>query len=371
MTPKGEKPMSPTQAMTENPIKRALGQGQSIWYDGLVPPKAFEAMIREDGIRGATTNPTIFEKALLAHEYDAEIRALARTQDAPAIYRTLTVRAVREVADVFLPVYEASRGEDGFVSIEVSPLLARDTAATLAEARELWTAVDRPNAMIKVPATREGLPAIRALIAGGINVNVTLIFSIARYREVMEAYLLGLEDRRASGGPLERTASVASFFVSRVDTAVDKLLEGRPESGRLTGTIGIANSKAAYAAFGEVFGSARFRGLEAAGAKVQRPLWASTGTKNPAYSDVLYVEALMGPRTVDTVPPATLDAFRDHGVPGSRLGEGAAQAFRALEELTAAGIDLTSVTADLEAAGVKSFSDSYEKILREIGAKRS
>ncbi len=373
--------MTPTpQTVVENPVKQILRHGQSIWYDGLIEIKHFETMIREDGIRGATTNPAIFEKALSHHEYDAEIARLAQTETPEEIWKTLSVRAVQQVSDAFAGVFRDSRGEDGYVSIEVSPLLARDTAGTIEEGRFLWKAVSRPNAMIKVPATKEGLPAIKALTADGINVNVTLIFSLTRYREVMDAYLSGLEERLKAGKPLTGIASVASFFVSRVDTAVDKEIDTRLASASeaekhvlrsLIGRIGIDNSKAAYREFETVFSGERFRKLESAGAQAQRPLWASTGTKNPAYSDTLYVEALMGPRTVNTVPPPTLDAFRDHGKAGSRLKEGTDEALARMTALGAAGIDLDRITDALEKAGVESFADSYRKIIQSIGAKKS
>ncbi len=371
---------------TENPLKQVLKFGQSLWYDGLISPKDFKNLIREDGIRGATTNPTIFEKALSTGEYDSRIRlGLAGGIPVEEIYKSLAVGAVQEVADVFQPVFKETEGHDGYVSIEVSPLLAYDTDATIREARELWGLVKRENVMIKVPATRQGVPAIRALIADGINVNVTLIFSIERYREVMNAYLEGLEDAfppeaEKTGSFLSRTASVASFFVSRVDTSVDALLEEKIALNsdakkkaalkKLMGRAAVANSKLAYREFEAVFGSARFKALEKKGAKKQRPLWASTGTKNPAYSDVVYVEALIGPETVDTMPPATLDAFRDHGRPASRVGSEIGESQKFLKDLEDEGIRLTEVTALLEEAGVRSFSDSYQKILKGIESKK-
>lgn len=361
---------------TENSLKQVLRFGQSLWYDGLVAPQDFEKLIREDGIRGATTNPTIFEKALSAGETNARIkRELSMGAGAEAIYKAQAVETVQNVADVFMPVYQETGGVDGYVSIEVNPLLATDTERTLREARELHRLVSRKNIMIKVPATRQGVPAIRQLIAEGINVNVTLIFSVERYREVMEAYLAGLQDRGRTGQAVEGIASVASFFVSRVDTAVDGLLQKRISGGDaslkpLLGKAAIANSKLAYQEFKKVFSSDRFKALEKKGAKKQRPLWASTGTKNPEYGDVFYAEALIGPETVDTMPPATMDAYRDHGRPASRIGTGAEESAQVLKELEAAGISLDAVTRELEDAGVRSFSDSYEKILKGIEAKR-
>jgi transaldolase/glucose-6-phosphate isomerase len=311
-------------------------------------------MIQEDGLRGATTNPTIFEKAL--------------GRQGGSSYKTLIVKAVQGIADIFRPVYEETNGEDGFVSIEVSPLLAYDTAKTVEEARELFRAVARKNVMVKIPATAEGIPAIRQVIAEGIPVNVTLIFSVRRYREVMEAYLSGLEDRTARGLSLRGIAAVASFFVSRVDTAVDKWLDEKGISG-LQGRAAIANSKVAYEAFEGVFASDRFSRLEKQGAQIQRPLWASTGTKNPLYGDVLYVEALMGPHTVNTLPPATFQAFRDHGVPAARLKENLHQAHEVLDALESHGLSLEAVTDELEKAGVQLFSDSYHKIIQVLSGK--
>ncbi len=371
--------MTRTATMTQNTLKQVLNHGQSIWYDGLISRTEFERMISEDGIRGATTNPTIFEKALNHHDYDADIATLAKSHDPEGIYQFLAVRAVQEVADIFLPVFHETDGFDGYVSIEVSPLLAFDTERTIKEAKELFKRVNRRNVMIKIPATKQGIPAIKAVIAEGINVNVTLIFSIGRYEDVMNAYLSGLEERTAQSRQIASLASVASFFVSRVDTAIDKLLEDKIKLEKdpnrsvlyknLLGKSGIANSKVAYGSFERIFSSPRFQKLRSSNAHVQRPLWASTGTKNPAYSDVLYVEALMGSQTVNTVPPATLDAFRDHGVPGSRLKDGLQEAETILKRLKEAGIDLNRVTDELESAGVQLFSDSYKKLIECIQVK--
>ncbi len=371
--------MTATKTQTRNPIKQTLDYGQSIWYDGLISKDTFVKMIAEDGIRGATTNPAIFEKELVESKYDALIRDLGRTSDTGEIFKVLAIRAVQDISETFLGVYDASKGEDGYVSIEVSPLLARDTEGTVREARELYARIGRKNIMIKVPATKEGLPAIETLIAEGISVNVTLIFSTRRHKEVMEAYLRGLERRAKAGQPLTGIASVASFFVSRVDTSVDKLLEEKIAAApgaektalqALLGKIGIANSKLAYREFEIMFGSARFTALREKGALVQRPLWASTGTKNPAYPDTIYVDALMGPQTVNTVPPPTLDAFRDHGRPAARLKEGMDAAVSQVAALEKHGISLDAVTLKLEEAGVQAFSDSYRKIMQTIGAKK-
>ncbi|MCG3175568.1 MAG: Transaldolase [Candidatus Omnitrophica bacterium] len=356
-------------------LGQALKYGQSFWYDGLIGAAEFDRLIREDGVRGATTNPAIFEKALNSSAYDADIRRLAASgHDAEEIYRQLAVRTVAEVADLFSGVHRDSSGADGYVSIEVSPRLAYDTAGTVREALDLWGRLARPNVMIKVPATREGLPAVAELIARGIHVNVTLIFSVERYRQVMDAYLSGLERRAATGASPAGISSVASFFVSRVDSSVDALLEKRYPSGdavrsELEGRLAIANCKAAYREFRQAFTSERFRVLERAGARVQRPLWASTGTKNPKYSDVLYVETLIGPDTVNTMPPATMDAFRDHGTAADTLQQGTEAALAALETARRSGIDLDAITADLEGQGVKLFVDAYDKIISSIGAK--
>ncbi len=369
------------QTMTKDVLKQALQLGQSIWYDGLVARADLERMIKEDGLRGATTNPVIFEKALADGSYDAEVSRLAKEgKSNDEIYKTLAVRAVQQVCDVFESVYKQTAGQDGYVSIEVSPLLAYDTKGTIEEAKELHQRVARKNVMIKIPATVEGLPAIEAAIAEGISVNVTLIFSVQRHREVMEAYLSGLEQRSDAGHSINNIASVASFFVSRVDSAVDKQLEaliaGTQDLAKkelfksLLGKAAIANSKAAYEAFEETFATDRYRDLKAQGAQVQRPLWASTGTKNPAYSDVLYVESLIGPNTVDTVPPATLDAFRDHGRAALTLTEGLMEAEKTLEKLAFCGIALGQVSQELEKAGVELFADAYNKIVKRIQEKR-
>lgn len=371
--------MTKTNEMTGNPLKRASRFGQSFWYDGLIGKDDFEKMIREDGVRGATTNPTIFEKSLATGEYDAAIRKMVSTPETE-IYKTLAVSKVKLVCDLFMPVYAQTRGTDGFVSIEVNPLLAYDTAGTIEEARELYRLVDRKNVMIKVPATQEGLPAIKTLIADGIHVNVTLIFSVARYREVMQAYIQGLEERLAQGKPVDGIASVASFFVSRVDSSIDKILQDKItqsatntekcELSDLLGKAAIANSKLAYEAYLEVFGGSAFKALRQKGAQAQRPLWASTGTKNPLYSDVLYVEELIGENTVNTMPPATMDAYRDHGNPAARLESGMNEARGALANVKAQGIDLTQITESLEKAGVESFAESFKKIIQMIGAKK-
>ena len=357
--------------MTTNPLIR-LGQlGQSPWYDfitrDLITSGELARLIREDGLRGMTTNPTIFEKAIGGSElYDDDIRRLAAEGRRPAeIFEALAVEDVRAACDLFLPIYHQSDGLDGLVSMEVAPTLAHDTAGTIAEAERLWARIGRPNVMIKIPGTREGLPAITHCLAQGINVNVTLLFSVERYREVVEAFMRGLEQRLAGGAAIRRIASVASFFVSRVDGKVDAL----PAASALKGKAAIANACAAYAAFEELFGSARWKALVVAGAMVQRPLWASTSTKDPRLPDVYYVEALIGDLTVNTLPPATFAAYRDHGQPALRIHDGLAAATVTLRTLAEAGIQLSSVTAALESEGVASFAASFASLRTVIEQK--
>jgi transaldolase len=298
--------------------------------------------------------------------------------DAKGIFETLAVADIQAAADVLRPVYDAAGGHDGFVSLEVAPTLAHDTEGTIAEARRLHAAVNRPNLMIKVPATRAGLPAIRRLIADGICVNVTLIFSLDRYAAVKEAYMQGIDERVALGKPVDKVASVASFFVSRVDVAVDALLDKLAQQNparaaqlrSLQGKAAVANSKLAYRQFEEAFGTPRWQNLAAAGARVQRPLWASTSTKNPAYPDLIYVDTLIGPHTVNTMPPQTLQAFADHGTPQRTVDQGLEQARADLQALAAAGISLDQVTEELEADGVKKFADSFEQLLGTIEERR-
>jgi len=360
--------------MNRNPLQRLHDYGQSIWFDniarGMLRNGAIEEMITSGEITGITSNPTIFEKAIQGTgDYDDAIRDLCRIDgkiDPKEIFETLALDDVRNAADLLRRVYERTAGADGYVSLEVSPKLAHDTGGTIAEARRLFEAFDRRNAMIKVPATEAGLPAITTLISEGININVTLMFSVADVEQVALAYLEGLERRAAAGGDLGRIASVASFFVSRTDTAVDKLL---PPDSPLRGTIAVANSKAAYARHEEIFGGTRFQALHAEGARLQRLLFGSTGTKNPAYSDVLYVEELIGRDTVNTVPRATLDAFRDHGHPRSSLAENLDQARWKLAALGVAGIDLDQITDQIKRDGVSAFEKSFDSLLATLGEK--
>jgi transaldolase len=361
----------------DNRLRRLEALGQSLWLDyierKLLADGEMKRLVSDDGISGVTSNPAIFEKAIARHtEYDSTIAELARRGlDAQKIYEELVVEDIRMAADLLRGVYETTGGRDGYVSLEVSPSLAYETAATVAEAKRLWARVARPNLMIKVPATREGLPAIRQLIAAGINVNVTLLFGIARYREVAESYIAGLEDRLASGGALDRIASVASFFLSRIDTMVDRSLDQdkRPQAKELRGRTAIACARLAYQEYRGLVGSARWQSLAAQGARTQRLLWASTSTKDPAYDDVLYVEALIGPDTVNTLPPETMDAYRDHGDPMMRLEEHLVAARTLPGQLAALGLDLDQVSSELERQGVQKFIEPYESLLATLARR--
>lgn len=332
------------------------------------------------GLRGMTSNPTIFEKAIAgSRDYDQDLqRLVADGKTTEEIYESLAIDDIRKAADMLYPVYDQTKGSDGYVSLEVNPDLAFESETTVSEARRLWVTVDRPNLMIKIPGTVAGLIAIRQALAAGVNVNVTLIFSLKRYSKVMEAYLNGLEDRLAAGKPISGIASVASFFVSRVDTKVDKRLEqlnrahlDRPERlANLPGKAAVANAKLAYAQFREVFENERFKKLQAHGARLQRPLWASTSTKNPAYSDILYVQELIGRHTVNTLPQQTLEAFLDHGQVSLTIEEGLDQARFTLETLEDIGISMDQVTQELEDEGVAAFAHSYASLLESIATKR-
>ncbi len=371
--------------MKENPLRELGNLGQSVWMDfigrGMILSGELRRMIDEDGLRGVTSNPAIFDKAISEkHDYDDAIRALALAgKSDKEIYHDLTVEDIQMTADMFLPVYERLDGRDGFVSLEVSPRLAHDTEGTLAEASRLWKDVNRPNVLIKVPATVKGLPAIRELIAEGININVTLLFGLPRYRLVAGAYLAGLEDRFARGETLGHIASVASFFLSRIDVLIDPMLEKiAADGGRdaelaasLVGQVAIACAKAASEIHRQMFFGERFLALASQGAHAQRLLWASTGTKNPAYSDVKYVEPLIGHDTINTMPIETLDAYRDHGDPAPRLDEGLREAHRILKSLDGLGIDIDAVTQQLEDEGVDKFIKPYDKLMDTLREKRS
>ena len=359
--------------MSATILRELADLGQAAWLDfisrKIIKNGELHALV-ESGLRGVTSNPTIFCNAITgSNDYDDALRAhLARHPGASAedLYEALTVADVRDAADILRPVYDRTEGADGFVSLEVSPLLAHDTAGTIAEARRLWRAVDRPNLMIKVPGTAEGVPAIEALIAEGIHVNVTLLFSLGQHEAIARAFVAGLQ-RTAEPS---RVQSVASFFVSRVDNVVDKALGGREDGADLRGRIAVANAKRAYALYERIFSEAPFRALAGRGARVQRPLWASTGTKNPAYSDLLYVETLVGPNTVNTLPPATLAALRDHGRARDSIREGLAEADAQVARLPALGIDLEAITATLQTEGVALFAKSYRELLAALDVKR-
>ncbi len=368
-----------------NTVQQLHLAGQSIWYDniqrGLLANGELAGMIAREEIRGVTSNPTIFMNAMTkSRDYDAGLVPLARAgRTAEEIFWQLAVEDIVAAADLLLPMYQQTGGGDGYISLEVNPGLAHDTETTLSEARRLWKLVDRPNLMIKIPATLAGLPAITAAIADGINVNVTLIFSRERYAEVMAAYIQGIEQRVAAGLPVDRIASVASFFVSRVDTKIDGRLaeminndgQQAETASKLPGKAAIANAKLAYADYKAVFGAERFLRLRAAGARVQRPLWASTGAKNPKYSDVMYVDELIGPDTVNTVPPQTLAAFLDHGAvrPGT-LEEDLVAAGQVLSDLESLGIVMRTVTQELEDEGVASFMSAYSEVIDKMDERR-
>src|SRR2546430_4595536 len=357
------------------PAARLNEFGQSAWLDligrKLIHSGQLARMVEEDGIRGVTANPAIFEKAIVeSDEYDDELKTLIERGKPPMeIYETIAVEDVQSAADVFRPLFDKLQGRDGFVSLEVSPYIARDTAATLAEAKRFWKTVDRPNVFIKIPANPEGIPAIRQATAAGINVNITLIFSVRVYEQVIEAYISGLEERVAKGLPVSQIHSVASFFVSRVDTLVDKLLEEKGARDVL-GKIAVANAKEAYQVFLKSIATGRWKALESKGATRQRPLWASTGTKNKAYSDVLYVEPLIGRDTVNTMPLPTLQAFNDHGkVEADTVVKDVDQARAQLARLSQVGINLEAVCAALTEQGLDPFSQALCGLLHPVSAR--
>ena len=368
--------------MPHLPLHALNAAGQSIWLDfidrGLLESDELEGRIRDDALTGMTSNPTIFEKALASGTaYDAQLRSSAEGRSAWELFELVETDDVRAACDAFAGVYRSSNRHDGFVSIEVSPGAAHDAEATIAEAHRLWATVHRPNVMIKVPGTPEGCIALRRLIADGLNVNVTLLFAVEAHGQVIEAYLRGLEDRAATGGDLRHVASVASFFVSRVDGAIDATLDAMAAAGTLPrdratalqGRAAIANAKLAYRLFRSRFSGARWEALAAKGAQLQRPLWASTSTKNPAYRDVLYVEQLIGPDTVNTMPPATLEAFRDHGVTARTVDADLGDAERLLADLAAVGISLETVTDRLLTDGLASFQKSFDTLVAGLERK--
>ncbi|MSR05847.1 MAG: transaldolase [Gemmatimonadetes bacterium] len=360
-----------------NPLVRLTLLGQSPWLDyitrDLLVSGDLERMIEQDGLRGMTTNPTIFEKAVAESDlYDADIRRLTdEGQSPPQVFEALAVADVQKACDIFRGVYDRTHVQDGYVSIEVSPTLAYDAEGTVREARRLWGAVARPNSMIKIPGTAEGLSAIEKCLALGININVTLLFAVSRYERVIAAYFAGQQQRLVRNMPLDRLASVASFFVSRVDGKIDPMLDkiGTPEAKALKGTIALANAQVAYERFEHAFRGSDWRVLARKGARPQRPLWASTSTKNPAYQDTIYVEGLIAPHTVNTLPPETMNAYRDHGSPAVRIPEQIPEARARLEQLAVVGVDLAAVTEALEKEGVEKFAQSYAQLLTVVEKK--
>jgi transaldolase len=369
-----------------NPLQQLQTQGQSVWYDNIdraqLASGQFKKMLEEDGIVGVTANPTIFEKSISAgHAYDEQIAGLISAgKSTNEIYEALVIQDIRTVADLLRPIYDRTRGKDGYVSLEVSPDLAHDTAGTISEARRFWRIVDRPNLMIKIPATPAGIPAIYEVLRDGINVNITLIFSIESYHAVTDAYLRALEERNRGGQDISGIASVASFFVSRVDTLVDKLLDDKIKASSdaaeqqklkaLQGKAAIANARLVYQDFKRIFQTPRFESLKHVGAHVQRPLWASTSTKNPAYRDVLYAEELIGPDTVDTMPLETIHNFRDHGRVRYSIEDNLDEAKQVLADLEQVGIHYTQVTQQLQDEGVKKFADSFHQLFAGIENKK-
>ncbi len=357
--------------MATNNVKQIHSFGQSIWLDfidrQIMTSGKLQSLIDDDGVRGVTSNPAIFEKAITSSsDYDADIRALADSgKTNEELFFSLAIKDIQKATDLFKGVYAESKGEDGYVSLEVSPFLALDTEGTTKQALELWKAVGRDNVMIKIPGTQPGLAAIRKAISEGLNINVTLLFGLPRYEAVTEAYISGLEDRLAAGLPIDGISSVASFFLSRIDVLVDPLL-GEKGLGDLKGEVAIASAKKAYEIYKNVFSTERWKKLAAKGAKPQRLLWASTSSKNPAFKDTKYVEALIGADTVDTVPLETIEAFRDHGVAANTLEDGLDTATETLEKLKTAGIDIDKITQQLEDEGIDKFNKPFEKLLQAI-----
>jgi len=381
MTTSATIPNTGSQSAT-NPLKGLLAYGQSPWMDyirrDLLTGGGLKKMIQEDGLRGMTSNPAIFEKSITGSSLYNDIlnSPEAKSMNAKQLFEKIAIRDVQDACDIFKPVYDESKHRDGYVSLEVSPYLANDTNGTLEEARRLWKAVNRPNLMVKVPATPEGIPAIRQLLEDGLNINITLLFAQSAYEQVAEAFTAALEARAAKGQSIGHIASVASFFVSRIDTLVDSKIDEKLKSASadaksllesLHGTIAIANAKLTYKKYQELFGGSRWKALADKGAQTQRLLWASTSTKNPKYRDVIYVEELIGADTVDTIPPATFDAFRDHGRLRPSLTEDVADAAKHMENLGRVGISMNEVTEKLLVDGVKLFADAFTTLLAATG----
>ena len=382
------KPTTPSQESksSENPLKALIGFGQSVWLDyirrSLITTGELKRLIDEDGLRGGTSNPSIFEKAIAGStDYTKAIEELENRKDldAKGVFDILSVKDIQDATDAFKQVYEQTKRRDGYVSLEVSPYLAHKTQETVEEARRLWKLVGRPNTMIKVPGTKEGIPAFQQLIGEGININVTLLFAQDVYERVAEAYIAGLEEFAKKGGDLSQMASVASFFVSRIDTLIDSQLDDKIKKSTdsaeqaklrgLKGKVAIANAKLAYQSYKKIFSGPRWAALDARGAQSQRVLWASTSTKDPSFPDTYYVAELIGPDTVDTIPPATLDAFRDHGKPRASLEEDIAGAREIMGSLERAGISMKAATDKLTEDGVKLFADAFDKLLAAVTAQ--
>ena len=364
--------------MTNN-VKKLVNEGQSIWQDDisreLIENGSLKAAIEETGVRGVTSNPTIFQKAISGSDtYDAEIKSLlAEGKDAAEVFQTVAVKDIQDACDLFRPIYDETDGGDGFVSLEVLPSLARDTEGTIENGRTLWQAVNRPNLMIKVPGTAEGVPAVKQLLLEGVNVNITLLFSLENYEAVARAYIDALQARADLGQPIDKLASVASFFVSRVDTAADKQLDeiGSDEANSLKGKAAIANAVLAYEKFEEIFSGEQWEALAAKGAKVQRPLWASTGVKNPDYPATLYADTLIGPDTINTAPTATIKAFLESGTVARTVDSDYAGAHKVMTDLAALGVDIDTITAKLEEDGIASFMTSYDDLLATVDGKKA
>lgn len=360
--------------MKHNKVKSIRNLGQSIWLDffdrKIMDTGKLKKLIEDDGVRGVTANPSIFEKAISSSsDYDGDIDALSKQKNSiESIFLSIAVKDIKRAADFFIPVYEETNGDDGFVSLEVSPHLAHDTEGTMTQARELWKSVNRKNVMIKIPGTAEGLPAIRKCISEGININITLLFGLPRYKQVANAYVSGLEDRIKNNQPIDQIASVASFFLSRIDVLIDPVLEENGLS-KMKGQVAIASAKKAYEIYKQIFNSERFKNLQAKGAKRQRVLWASTSSKDPSFSDVKYVEALIGAETINTIPIETLEAFNDHGKVESHLEDDPDKATHLLTQLKEKGIDITTITQRLEDEGIEKFNKAYDKLLEAIKSK--